>query len=162
MRKKVLVVSIIFTILIIPLARTYAQDSGGPYEITNKDMLSGQNLQKEAEIRNFLWEHWSQRRPGSLVETKYSKEGVPTTMKFVLEADRGGLWGMRVHLHRPPARGAEAEYDDKKYTVYSMRRTEPYRGRESAVVFIPDETKLPGTAYRLVFYDQQGKEVGGA
>jgi hypothetical protein len=141
----------------------YSNQAGqaGPFVITNNDYLTGKNVHKDAEIRAFLWDHWRQRKPGKLVETRYSKEGVPATTTFILEPDTKGHWTIAVERRWPPRRGSTPEHDHTEYRVYSIRRIEPRNGGQSPAAFIADDAVRPGDRYWLVFYDEQGKETGG-
>src|SRR5215469_11283195 len=42
---------------------------------------------KVAEVREFLWQHWQQHHPGSLLVTWYSKEGKASKTTYTLEPD---------------------------------------------------------------------------
>jgi hypothetical protein len=42
--------------------------------------------------RDFLWEHWTQKRPARVVVTVYTIEGDPTTYNLFVEFDRGQRW----------------------------------------------------------------------
>ena len=137
------------------------QDQAGPYVITNDDHLTGKSARKDAEIRRFLWDQWRWHRMGKLVETRYSKEGVPCTTTFVLEPDDKGRWTVAVESRWPPGKGSTPEHDHSEYRVYSVRRIEPRHDGQSPAVFIPDEAERSADSYRLVFYNERAKETGG-
>src|SRR6266702_1485336 len=56
-------------------------DKAGPYSIGNTLTFAERN-QLLSRVRSFLWDHWSQRRPGQLQVTVYTVEGDPTTYVF--------------------------------------------------------------------------------
>jgi len=128
----------------------------GPYVIGNNKERS----KKEADVRNFLWHHWSQRTPGRLSVTRMSKEGQPNTATYVLESDDSGVWGLRTIIDRPSLKGTSSGHNESR--AYSVRRIEIRHDGKSAAIFIPDNDDRPGDSYRLVFYDSRGVEVGGA
>jgi hypothetical protein len=134
------------------------QDQSGPYVI---ETLDRNRAKKEAEIRDFIWSHWRQKRSGRLVATWYSKEGVPAETAYVLEPDEKGVWSMKVTMQSPPARGSDPEHDRSEYRVYSVRRIEPRHDGQSPAVFIPDDKSRQGESYWLVFYSLQHKKTGG-
>src|SRR2546426_888613 len=55
---------------------------------------------KEAEIREFLWNHWQRRRLGQVAVTRYSREGEPSTSAYFVEPDEKGIWHIAVKIDR--------------------------------------------------------------
>jgi hypothetical protein len=46
----------------------------------------------KSEMREFLWEHWKQKRLAHVVATFYTIEGDPTTHNLYIEPDENGHW----------------------------------------------------------------------
>jgi hypothetical protein len=134
------------------------QDRGGPYVISNKDIATGAYRETNSEIRAFLWNHWSQRRRGCLTVTRFSKEGVAANATYLVGPDADGTWTIMLTLDRPALKGTNAEHTEQ--TIYSVRRVEPRRGDDSSRAFVPDDRTIPADAYRMIFYDKSGKEIG--
>jgi hypothetical protein len=45
-----------------------------------------------SQVRDFVWQHWTQRRRGYAVVTRYSREGEASLFHFYVEPDAGGIW----------------------------------------------------------------------
>ena len=129
------------------------------YVITNDDVLNGKGIQKDAEIRDFIWKRWHERRAGCLTEERYSKEGIPAKTTFRIDQDKAGGWNLSVTREWPPREGSNPEHDHIEYTAYSIQRIEhtPNRGAHK----IPVTEVRSGETYQLVFYDSKGIRVGG-
>src|SRR6267143_5097664 len=121
------------------------QDRAGPYVITHEDAATGK---KAAEIRSFIWKHWSEHRRGSLAVTSYSLEGVPAEMTFVLEPDERGVWNVKVRIERPTLKGTTAEHAG--FRAYSVQRIEPRHDGQSLAKVIPEDQIRSGENYRLI------------
>jgi len=134
------------------------QDDAGPYVVTNADIISGSASKKMAEVRTFLWEHWSKRKLGHLQLTLFSKEGVATNTTYEIEPDEHGTWSLKVSLDRPSLKGTTSEHSE--YRTYTVRRTASTHDQQSPVTLIPETEIRTGDAYRLVFYDEKDKKVG--
>jgi hypothetical protein len=65
-------------------------DSIGPFRIIYYS-LTADVQRHEAAIRDFLWEHWRQRRKGTVSTTNQYVEGIATILWFV-EPDKSGHW----------------------------------------------------------------------
>jgi hypothetical protein len=129
------------------------------YLITNDDVITGRDVEKDAEIRSFIWEHWREHRPGCLTEKRYSKEGLPATTTFAVGEDETGRWSLNLKREWPPRKGSDPEHDHIEYRIYSIKRSgQTSNGQAGA---IPETDVRSGKSYRLVFYDSKGTQVGG-
>jgi hypothetical protein len=132
-------------------------DEAGPFVIGNGRDRS----KKESDVRDFLWSHWRQRRSGHFVATWISKEGRTSNTTYVCEKDEHGVWSLVVTTEWPPTEGNNPTHDAVKFRVYAVRRIEPRHDGQSPATFISDEERRSGDTYRLVFFDEKGKETGG-
>ena len=131
-------------------------EKAGPYRLG----LSAMHRAAAADIRAFLWKHWSQRRLSTLNVTDYTKEGDRITRVFYIEPDQHGTWN--VYLQE------QAEFVDlttkqpkvskREYHIYKVERGSP--DALNATTRFPSGVELPGDSYRLIFEDQGGKIVG--
>ena len=135
--------------------RIIEQDQGGPYVI---ETLDKNRKKKEGEIRELIWNHWRQKR-GRLVATWYSKEGVPSETTFVVEEGRQGTKSLKVTINCPTLKGTTAEHTE--YRAYVVKRIALRHGAQAPNVVIPENEKESGERYRLVFYNEKQKEIGG-
>lgn len=133
-----------------------SEQDPSPYVISHEDAATGK---KAAKIRSFIWQHWRERRPGSLTVTSFSLEGVRSETAFIIERDEHGAWSIRVTIERPTLKGTTAEHAGSR--AHSVQRIEPRHDGQSPAKFIPEEQKRSADTYRLIFYDEKGKEVGG-
>lgn len=123
-------------------------DQAGPYLIGNNKDRS----KTVAEVREFLWRHWQQRRPGKLVATWHSKEGVPTKVTYVFEYDDGGVWSMRETDCRSTPK------DQTEFRIYSIQRVKiPGPTWQGTYDSIADDAQIPGTAFLFLIRGPNGK-----
>ncbi len=73
------------------------------------------------KLREFLWEHWSGRKPGRVVVTFYSIEGDPTTLNLYVEPGEDGRWRV------------VSEYENECCWFYSMEKPKRKRERRKGV-----------------------------
>src|SRR6266581_7372846 len=81
------------------------RDTSGPYVVTNEDILTGKDGEKIAQVRTFLWEHWSKRKLGHMELTLFSKEGTASNISYEVEPDQSGRWSLKVTIERPTLKG---------------------------------------------------------
>jgi hypothetical protein len=124
------------------------------------ELLDNRRRQKEAEIREFIWNYWQRHRRGSLLVTSYSKEGIESNAQYILEndEDENEKWSMKVTVKRPDLKGTKNEQTE--YRVYGGERIKPPLPEHPAIVPVPEGSNLCGDAYRLVFKDHEGKAIG--
>ena len=68
-------------------------DRAGPFTITPALSKAARNALL-AQIRSFLWEHWQQKRRGSLELNSPNAAGRPMTQHFFVEPDASNRWGI--------------------------------------------------------------------
>ena len=73
------------------------------------------------KLREFLWEHWSQKRLGRVVATFYSIEGDPTTHHLYIEPGGDGRWRV------------VSEYESECCWFYSMEKPKKKREHRKGV-----------------------------
>jgi hypothetical protein len=133
-------------------------NQAGPYSIELK--LDTQTRNKiEAEIREFLWNHWRQHVLGYIVATWHSKEGEPSTSSYFIEPSEKGTWRIVIQINRMLiGGGSKSQYHDSvEYEAYSVERVEvPKDGLSQRVTISEKEVRSPQT-YRLVLKDERGK-----
>ncbi len=134
-------------------------DKAGPYEL-KLDVQAGADV--EAEVREFLWNHWHQRRLGHVAITHYSKEGEPSAFSYFVEPDARGVWIIAVKIDRMLVDRGDSKsqrYETVEYDAYFVERIEvPEDGLTQRVV-IPEAEMRSSKAYRLVLKDQGRKPL---
>ena len=136
-------------------------ERAGPYTLgLNIDTPSRANM--EAEVRDFLWQHWHQHRLGYVVVISYTKEGEPNTASYFIEPDSRGIWRVAIEVKRLLIdRGVtkRRRYETGDYTVHSVQRIEVPKDGMRLNVSIPEgETRTPHS-YRLALKDEKGKPL---
>jgi hypothetical protein len=131
------------------------------------DNLSGLNERsaKMAQMREFLWEHWRQKRCGTLLFTSVSKEGkvshsefrvVPTalsmTLKVKIVRDRVGHDGKVI-----PRADPNGEYE--AYTIERIVTENPHRDWKSVATLLRDDETESSSKYWLRFKDREGYPI---
>ena len=119
----------------------HADDKPGPYVIGNEKDRS----KKEAEVRNFLWRHWSQSIPGRLVVSWISKEGQQSNATYVLEPDDHGTWSIETTFERPSLKSTTAGRSEVR--AYDVRRIEIRHDGKSPAKFIAEKGERSGETY---------------
>ena len=145
-----------------PMRRDLSRyDKAGPYVV---DLKVGADARSkiEAQVREFLWDHWRRRRLGHLASKGYSKEGEPSTSSYFIEPDQAGIWHISVTIERTRfARGgAKGEWQERhEYCAYSLERIEVPNDGLTPRIPIPDGESRPPGEYRLVLKDSGGKTI---
>jgi hypothetical protein len=135
------------------------QSDAPRFVITNSDVNTGRDAEKDAKIREFIWNHWHKREAGCLKEKRFSKEGIAATTTFSFASTKDGSvlflvarqWSDQANIHQSP--------DPIKYTVSSIERHGSNKSGET--IKFSKDAMVSGTIYRLVFYDAKGAETGG-
>jgi hypothetical protein len=74
------------------------------------------------KLRDFLWEHWTQKHLAHVVVTFYTIEGDPTTYNLFIEPDRDRRWRV------------VAEYESECCWYYAMEKPKRKRKRKKGAV----------------------------
>jgi len=135
------------------------RDTSGPYVVTNEDILTGKDGEKIAQVRTFLWEHWSKRKLGHMELTLFSKEGTASNISYEVEPDQSGRWSLKVTIERPTLKGTTMEH--AQYRAYSIKRIASRHDEKPTHLFVPEKEERTGDQYRLAFYDTKNKKIGG-
>lgn len=110
-----------------------AYDKLGPLEQRPVDP----NDSALARVRDFVWKHWTERRCGYAVVTRYSMEGEPSVFHFYVEPDISGLWQIIIdgeHERSNRARGKDLKrWRETSHCV--ARRVERLRNYEGEYYF---------------------------
>jgi hypothetical protein len=136
-------------------------DEAGSYTI-ELDLDAKARANIEAEVREFLWNHWHKRRLGHATITHYSKEGEPSTSSYFVEPDARGIWHIAVKIDRTlvDRRGSKSQYyETVEYDAYFVERIEVPKDGLTQRVVIPEAEVRSSTAYRLVLKDQERKPL---
>ena len=147
--------TLMITVVIATLASCKSQAGSDALTVKLDSHTSRQECDaKQIEMRQFLWNHWSQRKPATLALTAVSKEGkavhseyrivlLPSNtlmMKVSFVADRYGHQGQVI----PKAQGG--------YEVYKVDRVKSDPpGVKAKLTPLPDNTVVPPTKYWLRF-----------
>lgn len=133
----------------------------GPYNL-ELTIDAQARASKEAEIREFLWNHWQQRRLGQATVTRYSREGEPSTSSYFVEPDENGIWYIAVKIDRTlvDRGGSKGQHQESvEYDAYFVERIEVPKDGLTARVPIPAaETRSP-QSYLLALKDKSGKAL---
>ena len=116
---------------------------------------------KEGEIREFLWNHWQQRKLGQLTVTRFSREGEPTASSYFIEPDEKGAWRIAVRIDRTlVARGGlkGQRQESLEYSAYTVDRVEFPKSGLTPRVLNPKQVRLP-QSYRLALKDEKGETL---
>lgn len=136
-------------------------DKAGPLTLDNT-MPNEMRKKTEAQVREFLWDHWQRRRLGYLVLTAYSKEGEPSTSTYFIEPDERNVWHTNVTIERMNyARGGRKGkwHEHAEFSAYSLGRIQRRTDGLTPRIPISDDEKRPADGYLLVFKDSGGKTI---
>lgn len=136
-------------------------DKAGPYTIElNLDAQARANI--EAEVREFLWNHWQQRRLGYVSVTRYSKEGEPSASSYFVEPDGKSVWLIAVKIDRKlvDRGGSKSQrHESVEYGAYFVERVEVPKDGLTQRAVIPDGERRSPQSYRLTLKDEKGKSL---
>lgn len=139
-------------------------DKLGPYQVP----ADGENLSAvSAEVRGFIWDHWTQHRLGYVIVTFHSKEGEPSTSHMFVEPDETGIWHLSTRIERKlidrrafsdPKFKATIEQTDE-FKAYEIERIEVPADGLSKRASIPVGVKRRPDSYLLRLKDKDGKVI---
>ena len=137
-----------------------AYDKSGPYFFDNEPPWERRE-RMAGEIREFLWEHWKERRLGLVKATFFSIEGDLTSSTFFVEPSAKGHWRIVVESESiissllPKKRKPRPEINRDYYNL--VDRVDPTS--DKLAPSIPeDEVRQPQT-YRLRLKNRQTNSV---
>jgi len=108
------------------------------------------------KMREFLWNHWLQRRPATLLFTSVSKEGSKYRSEYKIIILPGNTLTLKVaSIHdRIGAQGQVIPKPEGGYEAYTVERVQsdsPIIGPESKVTVLRSDAVVPPESYRLRF-----------
>jgi hypothetical protein len=110
---------------------------------------------KRAEMRQFLWNHWIQRKPGDLFLASVSKEGKTTDSEYRISRLSGDTLLLKATFVRDRTgyQGQVIPKDDGGYEAYTIDRVQsknPFGvGAEAKVTVLPRNAGVPTEDYWL-------------
>ncbi len=87
-----------------------------------------------SRVREFVWQHWTQRRRGCAVVTRYSREGEASIFHFYVEPDDAGMWqvvidGEHERIGRPGGKDFGKRWRETSHRVaHRVHRLRNYEG----------------------------------
>lgn len=162
-RKTFVATNLLLPLLILSLelrAMSYSAQEGGsgfdtfgPVTIRFREHENARKL--SAELREFVWRHWHERRRGQAVVTEISVvHPVPCTSTFTIQSDEEDKW----HIEkRTKCRKWRAKTD--RTVVHSVERIERDRNGHRTERVLPDTADVPPESYVLVLRDEAGEIV---
>ena len=134
------------------------------YEISR--LTSGElRLQWEAEIREWIWTHFYDKKPGTLRVTYYSLEGDRSIWTYTVRPDPKGNWHIAVHLNSLNAdrRGQGRNWTEiRDFMIYQVERYPEIHGLDRPGGAFPTAQmkKLqPFYGFTVVLKDKHGNVV---
>jgi len=110
---------------------------------------------KSAEMRQFLWNHWTARRPANLFLTAVSKEGKTTHSEYRISLLPGNTILLKVSIVRDRIgyQGQVIPKDDGGYEACTIERVQsenPFGvGAETKITVLPVDASVPPAKYWL-------------
>lgn len=131
-------------------------DKAGPYYVqSNLDAKDRATVL--ANIRQFIWQHWSKRTLGYVVSTFYSKEGEPITYAFFIEADEKGNWRVAVEIDRLLVARGESKKRYAKTDNFEVDAVQRIDVLENGMIrTIPEDVPREPRSFKLRLVDDQG------
>jgi len=126
-------------------------DNGGAFDFAWD--IAPQHDQMRAKLREFVWQHWREKRMGRVVAKFHSIEGDPTTYTFYIEPDVHGRWRV------------VSEYETECCWFYAMdkkkRKRKIERGVEIYYVVVRLASGKPGGAVTKEISESESREPSG-
>src|SRR5687768_4908386 len=130
------------------------------YDKISVEAVGGENPAPTiAKVREFIWQHWTNRRLGYAEMTVHNKEGEPKRYFIFIESNESGNWlvsvRIEIELHDrrligDPQRTGEIVRKTNSYEAYIVEQTKPIKGRVSSA------SQTEQNNFRLTFKDQKG------
>lgn len=134
-------------------------DIAGPYILKDTPNRDAREM-IEAEIREFIWSHWRERKLGRFTATFYNVEGERSNHQVFVEPARDGRWGVlintrRILFTRRPKRGRTIPVTSQ--VLYQIVERIETRTAFAAVVVIADQQQRDPRSYLLRLRDIEKK-----
>lgn len=164
-----------FMLLFLPTSLLSGQENGCNDEIHVELHPSNEGRGRDLEAREFIWEHWLEKKCGKVLLTAWSREGERTDSKYEIKASGRGAMILKVDITR--YRNAVSVADGRSlstsvevpttmrdlisYAAVNMERVlpkAPYSVTTAKV--IRGDSHLSPSKYRLRFKDKEGIVIG--
>jgi hypothetical protein len=143
--------TLMITIVIATLASCQSQAASDALAVKLDSHTSRQERDaKQTEMREFLWNHWSQRKPATLALTAMSKEGKAVHSEYRIILLRGNTLMMKVSFvaDRYGYQGQVIPKAQAGYEVYKVDRVKSDPpGAKAKLTPLPDNAVVPPTKY---------------
>jgi hypothetical protein len=148
--------ALIATLVLVALTSCHSQSESDVLTVKLDNVISMQERRtKTSEMREFLWNHWIQRKPASLMLTAVSKEGKVTHSEYKITLLPGNSLLLKVTFVRDRV-GAQEQVipkPDGGYEACTIERVEsenPFGvGPEAKVTLLPSDAAVPAARYWL-------------
>ena len=148
--------ALIASLVLVALASCRSQSESDVLTVKLDNVISMQERRtKTNEMREFLWNHWAQRKPASLMLTAVSKEGKVTHSEYKITLLPGNSLLLKVTFvrDRVGAQGQVIPKADGGYEAYTIERVEsenPFGvGPEAKVTLLRSDAAVPAAKYWL-------------
>jgi hypothetical protein len=125
-------------------------ETSGPYEIAVT--LNGRAREAiDAEVRQFIWEHYRGHRLAYVNVIRYSKEGEPSASSYFVEPEENSNWHVRVEIHRrliDRRNTTQVQETNERLDAYALERVRSV-GAERVQGPLTDSVPIPPASYRL-------------
>ena len=146
------------TFVLVALASCQSPSGADVLTVKLDNVISMQERRtKTNEMREFLWNHWIQKKPASLMLTAVSKEGKLTHSEYKITLLPGNSLLLKVTFVRDRigAQGQVIPKPDGGYEAYTVERVEsenPFAvGPEAKVTLLRSDAAVPAAKYWLRF-----------
>lgn len=127
-------------------------DVFGPYTVPR----FGEVGKVYADMREFVWTHWREkRRASAVVITSSIQEGIPCTKTAIVEPDKMGQWYLEVKTECK-----KGSPRTSKATAYSLERLKRDSAGRWAEEKLSDTAEASGGTYIIRLLDRSGIDVG--
>jgi hypothetical protein len=142
-----------------PRTRDLARYDKGGTLVTDNTKSERTLSATKAKLRNFLWDHWSQRRLGVIVVSGVTMEGQPNTTSYFIEPGNNGTWRIALEIEREDfdLMKRTSEHRSERFSACHVTRVEVPKDGGATRIVIPDPEPRESKSYRLVLKDCLGE-----
>jgi len=148
--------ALIVTLVLVAIASCQSPSGTDVLTITLDNVIGWQERRTRTnEMREFLWTHWIQRKPASLMLTAVSKEGKVSHSEYKITLLPGNSLLLKVTFVRDRigAQGQVIPKPDGGYEAYTVERVDsdnPFGvGPEAKVTVLRSDAAVPAAKYWL-------------
>ncbi len=126
-------------------------DDGGIFDF-NWSLGPQVHERMRPKLREFIWEHWHQKRLARVVATFYSIEGDPITHRMFIEPDASGRWRVL------------SEYESECCALYALEKKKRKRQRERGIVIYDivervEELKTGKVTWKVIAEEESRESI---